>query len=80
MKFTFLNEEFEYEGKHALDEEICTIRWCVEDLVIAMTKAGIEPTDENIDKVLANRFERTLQEMSIAEGWEIIDVIISNVF
>lgn len=80
MKFTFLNREYEYEGNHALGENICTIRWNIEDLVIAMAEAGIEPTDENIDKVLAHRFERTLHERSVEEGWEIIDVIISNVF
>ena len=61
-----------YKGKYKLDDEICVIRWCIEDLLCEMERQGIEQTDENIDMILSNRFERTLDERSTEEGWEII--------
>ena len=69
-------EAFEYDGERDLDEVICSIVWCVEDLLVAMHRSGIEVTDENVDRVLDGRFERTLRERSIEEGWEVIDALI----
>lgn len=70
----------DYYGYHDLDEPVCNIRWTMEDVFCAMAKRGVEINDYNIDKLLGNRFERTLQERSTEEGWEIIDMLIELTF
>lgn len=69
---------YTYEGMHHHGEVICTITWLLDDLLDMMAKQGVELTDENIDHILGQRFERTLRERSIEEGWEIIDVLVSD--
>ena len=73
-----MSDGFTYEGKHRSDEVICTITWCIDDLLDMMERQGIELTDENIDYILGQRFEPTLQDRSIEEGWEIIDILVAN--
>ena len=63
-------------SKDRPNETVCTITWCVEDVLCAMERRGIELTDENLNRIMNHRFERTLNERSTEEGWEIIDVII----
>lgn len=65
------------EGKDAADA-VCTIIWSIADVQEALTKAGYEPTDDNVQKVIANRLDRTLKDRSIEEGWEILDVIVTS--
>lgn len=79
-KTYFTRKVLKFVGKQTYNdgEVIATIRWTIADVVSAMIKNGIEPTDENIKKVLANRFQRTLEERSIEDGWEIIDTLITN--
>ena len=71
-------ERVEYEGSHDPSEVVCTITWCVADVLDMMAHQGIELTDENLENILNRRFERTLQERSTEEGWEIIDVLVSD--
>lgn len=65
-----------YEGEHDPSEVICTIKWCIADLLDMMAREGVELTDENIDRILEQRFERTLQERSTEDGWETIQVLV----
>lgn len=65
-------DEINYDGKHDLDEEIAVIRWCIADLLDMMACEGMELTDDNIDRILRNRFRKTLEDRSTEEGWEII--------
>lgn len=69
-----------YDGKHSLNEEVCTIRWLVADVLDMMAHHGIALTDENLERVIGGRFAKTLQEQSIVEGWEIIDVLVGESF
>lgn len=65
-------DEINYDGKHDLDEEIAVIKWCIADLLDMMAYEGMELTDDNIDRILSNRFRKTLEERSTEEGWDII--------
>ena len=65
-------DEIKYDGKHDMDEEIAVIRWCIADLLDMMAYEGEELTDDNIDRILRNRFRKTLEERSVEEGWDII--------
>ena len=75
-----LQQEIEVESYRNADEPICVIRWCMEDLWCKMAEKGIPITDENIDRIMNNRFEKTLQDRSTEEGWEIIDTLIDMSF
>ena len=59
------------------NDVIVTIKWTIKDVEEALVSRGIQPTDENMQRLLSGRFERTLQERSIEEGWQIIDDLIS---
>ena len=71
-------DEIHYEGKHDLDETVCTIRWCVQDVLDMMAHEGFELTDENLDAILNNRLGKHLKDRSIEEGWEILDTLICD--
>ncbi len=73
-------DEVRYDGAYDPMETVCEIRWCIADVLDMMAYQGIELTDENLERVLANRFERTLQERSTEEGWEIIEALVSDSF
>ena len=51
-------------------------RWAVEDIEEALAQRDIEPTVENINKVMAA--ERTIQDRLIETGWEVLDTIIAD--
>ena len=73
-------DEVVYEGKHDPMEEVCVIRWLVADVLDMMAYLEIELTDENLERVLGNRFEHTLQDRSTEEGWEIIQYLEEDAF
>lgn len=69
----------EYDGKHQPSELVCTVTWLVADVLDMMAYKGIELTDENLERVLnSGRFGRVLKDRSTEEGWEIIDVLVSE--
>jgi hypothetical protein len=76
--YTVYADEVIYDGSYDPNETICKIEWKIADLLDMMAHHGVELTDENIERILGNRFERTLKERSIEEGWEIIDVIVDD--
>jgi len=76
--YTIFDDEVEYDGSHDPNETICKIEWKVADLLDMMAHLNIPLTDENIEHILDHRFERTLQERSIEEGWEIIGYIVDD--
>ena len=60
---------------HGMNEVFCEIRWCVGDLVEAMERRGIEPTDGNIDKAITA--VDYLHDRSIELGWDVMDTLLS---
>ena len=58
------------------EEPIAKIVWLPEDLREALRHEGFKPSDENIEVLLANRLRKTIEDLSIERGWDIIyDVI-----
>ena len=70
------DDPYAYEGSHSPNEVICTVQWCIQDLLDKMASKGIPLTDENVDAILQNRFAKTLQDRSVEEGWDVIDDLI----
>jgi hypothetical protein len=59
--------------------DFAVIRWSVEDLCEALTKAGVEPDTANVNRFLQHpRAARTLHELSVQFGWETLSDIITN--
>lgn len=56
------------EGKH-----FAVIRWGVDDVKEALRQGGYKTSRENVRRVLASRTARTLEDVSIGYGWEILD-------
>ncbi|MCR8987664.1 hypothetical protein NW801_21990 [Brevibacillus laterosporus] len=48
------------------------INWSIEDLRSALLKENFKDSDENIERILGSRLARTLEELSIQSGWEVI--------
>ena len=69
-------DEIKYDGEHDMDETVCTIRWCVEDVLDMMAHKGIETNDENLDLILNDRLGKWLTDRSIELGWEVMDDLI----
>jgi hypothetical protein len=57
---------------------ILTIQWTKGDIVEALEKVGIEPSEENIDKIISYHNLKHLEEQSIERGWEVIDSLITS--
>lgn len=57
---------------------ILSIQWTKSDIVDALEKAGIEPSEENIDKIISYRNLKHLEEQSIERGWEVIESFITS--
>lgn len=53
------------------------ILWQEEDIYCALEKNDIKPTDENISAVI-NEAKGVLEDCS--HGWEVLDVVIGNLF
>lgn len=61
----------------ACDEEpVARIVWLPEDLRAALEGAGFAPSDDNIEVLMASRLSRTIEDLSIQRGWEIIEEVI----
>ncbi len=61
---------------------ILTIEWKIEDIMSALKDAEVEPSEENIDKLLRSdsKWIKTLGEDSIELGWCRINGMIENIF
>lgn len=59
-------------------EVILTIQWTKSDIVEALDKAGIEASEENMDKIISFRNLKHLEEQSIERGWEVIESFITS--
>ena len=75
-KIELLNEVIEKLKKHESDV-FTIIRWSISDLKEAMLKRNLEPTEEHINSFLQSRSPRTLEEISIHYGWEILDDLLT---
>lgn len=71
-------DEVLYEGELNPHEVLCEIKWTLVDVMDMMAAKGIALTDANIGAVVTNSFSRVLKDRSIQEGWEIIDVLVSE--
>lgn len=69
------------EGK-LRDEEFCTVRWCREDVAVALSEYLAYPipaTEGNIDAAIGQLMARDgLQDRSIEDGWETMSAIIDE--
>ena len=69
------------EGK-LRDEEFCTVRWCREDVAVALSEYLAYPipaTEGNIDAAIGQLMARDgLQARSIEDGWETMSAIIDE--
>ena len=62
-----------------IDEHITSIHWQTEDIKTALVDYEFSPTEDNINSVMSYpKFERYLQERSIAGGWDVIYNTISE--
>lgn len=74
-KARFLLREYE-KSVRGEEEPIAKITWLPEDLREALADEGFKPSDENIEVLLDNRLRKTIEDLSIERGWDIIfDVI-----
>lgn len=49
-------------------EVILTIKWTKSDIVEALEKEGIDPSEENIKKIISYQNMKHLEEQSIERG------------
>ena len=52
------------------------IRWHRLDVEEVMELNGISPTEENVRKFVESRAPRTLEELSIQAGWDLLEELI----
>lgn len=55
---------------------ISFIQWHRLDLEEVMEFNGISPTEENVKKFVESRAPRTLEELSIKAGWDLLEELI----
>lgn len=79
---SFLNQMEEFQAilqqsaiPPQLDDDgyFAIIRWHEEDIKQALTTQGYLANKANVQKVLASRTGKTLQERSVEEGWTILE-------
>lgn len=63
-------------GDQTNDEFFAVIRWAEDDVQEALARRDLPLTQNNIDLVMDQG--TVLEERSIEEGWEMLDVIISD--
>ena len=63
-------------GDQTNDEFFAVIRWAEDDVQEALARRDLPLTEKNIELVMDH--STTLEERSIEEGWEMLDVIISD--
>ena len=60
---------------------VATINWRIADIKSALSNANIEPSDENVQKLInSERFAETLKDVEVSTGWDILSDLITNVF
>lgn len=52
------------------------IRWHRLDVEEVMELNGISPTEENVKKFVESRAPRTLEELSVQAGWDLLEELI----
>lgn len=60
-----------------LDEEICVIKWTLQDLVCVFQGQNIEPTEEALNAVI-DQINGDLADLCIERGWEVIEDAIAR--
>lgn len=60
------------------DKKVATIAWWGTDLYEIFNIYNVETNQENIDTFINAGGSRVLSDRSIEEGWEIIDIIVSD--
>lgn len=60
-------------------EVILKIEWTKSDIIEALEKEGIEPSEENIQKITSYKNMRHLEEQSIETGWEVIENMVNDI-
>lgn len=53
------------------------IRWHEDDIAVALENRNITSTQDNIEMV--KQYSGVLEDRSVEEGWEILDIIISDI-
>lgn len=56
-------------------EVILTIQWSKNDIAEALKKEGMNPSEDNINKIISYQNMKYLEEQSIERGWEVIESI-----
>jgi hypothetical protein len=59
------------------NEEICVIKWTLQDLVCAFQGENIEPTEEALNAVI-DHINGDLADLCIERGWEVIEDAIAR--
>lgn len=54
----------------------CSIHWHEDDLETIFTNNSIEPTRENLDTFINSRSPRSLEDRSVEEGWEVLEMLV----
>lgn len=57
-----------------------SVEWDIEDIKSEMEYKGIEPTEENIQKVIDNGLHKAIEEAMKQGGWDAINTLISDTF
>lgn len=72
----FINMYGISEGSES--QHFSIIRWSKDDLMDVFSKYKIPNTEENINIFLNSTSPRTLKDRTIEEGWEIIEILVSD--
>ena len=67
---------YTYDGAHDPKETVCTIKWCVQDVLDLMARRGVVLNDRNLDKLLDSSLGKNLKDRSTEHGWEVLDDLI----
>lgn len=59
------------------NEEICVIKWTLQDLVCAFKSENIEPTEEALSAVI-DHIKGDLADLCIERGWQVIEDAIAR--
>lgn len=71
-----LIELYGIENSH--EEPFAIIRWCKEDLTDVFKNNGIPHTEDNINIFVNSKSPRSLEERSVEEGWETLEILVSD--
>ena len=57
-------------------EAILSIEWSKKDIREALVKEGMNPSEENINRIISHQNLKHLEEQSIERGWEVIECLV----